>query len=76
MNDYFKSRTECFLYLKILYTFAEEYGDILSLEEYEIHPEHYRVSPFWDKFRNLPNVRNINDTEFFFFSLNLLLFYN
>lgn len=75
MNDYFKSRTECFLYLKILYTFAEEYGDsdILSLEDYEIHPDHYKVSIFWDKFRNLPNVRKTNDTEFFFFSLNLLL---
>lgn len=75
MNDYFKSRTECFLYLKTLYTFAEEYdhGHILSFEEYEIHPEHYRVSRFWDKFRYLPNVRNTNDTEFFFFSLNLLL---
>ena len=41
MNEYFKTKTECFLYLKALYTFAEEYGeeygDILSLDDYDIN---------------------------------------
>jgi hypothetical protein len=77
MNDYFKSRTECFLYLKALYTFAkeydEEYGDILSLDDYDISPEQPRIDSFWYRFINLPNVPKINDTEFFFFSFNLLL---
>ena len=77
MNEYFKTKTECFLYLKALYTFAkeygEEYGDILSLDDYDISPEQPRIDSFWYRFINLPNVPKINDTEFFFFSFNLLL---
>jgi len=79
MNEFFKTRSECFLYLKRLYDFyaedqesgESEWG---GLDENDISIGNSELRRTWFKFLDLPDIRNQHDDDwqYFFFSWNLL----
>ena len=73
MNEFFKTRSECFLYLKRLYDFYEEV-ELGGLDENDISIGNSTVRRIWFKFLDLPDIRNLHDDDwqYFFFSWNLL----
>ena len=73
MNEFFKTRSECFLYLKRLYDFYEEV-ELGGLDENDISIGNSTLRRIWFKFLDFPDIRNLHndDWQYFFFSWNLL----
>ena len=79
MNEFFKTRSECFLYLKRLYDFYEEYqesgkSEWGGLDEDDISIGNSELVRTWFHFLDQPDIKKQHDDDwqYFFFSWNLL----
>jgi len=73
MNEFFKTRSECFYILKRLYDFFEE-SEWGGLDEVDISIGNSELRRTWFKFLDLPDIKNQHDDDwqYFFFLWNLL----